>query len=98
MRVIAFSRLRVFYETPQHRDAEMPLRAWHAVATKASWRTPAEVRATYGNASFASDRVVFNIAGNKYRLVTIIDYQRQGVLIRWLGTHTQYDKIDVKTV
>jgi mRNA interferase HigB len=63
------------------------------------WKKPADVKEYYGNASIAgADRVVFNIKGNEYRLVTAIDYRRGIVFIKWLGSHKDYDKIDVKTV
>ena len=58
-----------------------------------------DVKTSYANASIVgSDRVVFNIHGNAYRLAAAIDYRRQVVFIKWLGTHADYDKIDVKTV
>ena len=62
-------------------------------------RTPADVTKTYATASIVgSERVVFNIKGNDYRLVAAVDYRRQVVFIKWLGSHAAYDKIDVKTV
>jgi mRNA interferase HigB len=64
----------------------------------ADWSSPADVRRTYGSASFVGERVVVNIAGNKYRLITLIDYRRHGVLIRWVGTHQEYDRIDVRSI
>ena len=75
------------------------LDAWFQEIQSANWKTPADVIRAYANASIVgNDRVVFNIKGNAYRLVVAIDYQRQMVFIKWLGTHAEYDRIDVKTV
>jgi mRNA interferase HigB len=75
------------------------LDAWFHEAQRAKWRNSAEVKRSYGTASIVSaDRVVFNIKGNDYRLVTAIDYCRQIVFIKWLGPHHDYDKIDARTV
>ena len=75
------------------------LEAWFHEVRQAEWEEPADVKTYYGNASIVgADRVVFNIKGNDYRLVTAIDYRRGIVFIKWLGNHTDYDKIDVRTV
>ena len=75
------------------------LEAWFHEVRQAEWEEPADVKTYYGNASIVgADRVVFNIKGNDYRLVTAIDYRRGIVFIKWLGSHTDYDKIDVRTV
>jgi len=74
MRIISRRTLREFWE--KHPDAEQPLRAWYANAKRANWRTPADVKTAYRNASLvANNRVVFNIKGKRYRLVVAIDYQ-----------------------
>jgi len=91
--------LRDFWERSKYRDSEQPLRAWFRVATHADWKNPAEVKADFQSASIvAKDRLVFNIAGNKYRLVVRINYSYRVVYIRFVGTHNQYDRIDVKEV
>ena len=73
--------------------------SWFHEVQRAGWTSPSDVVRSYANASIVgSDRVVFNIKGNDYRLVVAIDYRRQIVFIKWLGTHAEYDKIDVKTV
>jgi len=75
------------------------LDAWFYEASRARWENAAEVRRTYATASIIdAERVVFNIKGNQYRLLTAIDYRRQTVFIKWLGSHADYDKIDVRTV
>ena len=97
MRVIAKRSLREFWEV--HSDARGPLEAWHAEASKASWRTPQEIRAQFGSSSILKGgRVVFNIGGNKYRLVVSIDYERQACFVKFVGTHKRYDSIDPETV
>lgn len=90
MRIIARSHLRAFWE--RHRDAEQPLKAWFAEAKKASWRNPNEIKEQFASASvLQNQRVVFNIAGNKYRLVIRINYGTQIAYIRFIGTHSEYD-------
>jgi mRNA interferase HigB len=75
------------------------LDAWYAEVEKASWKDPSELKAQFGSASIVSgERVVFNIKGNDYRLVVAINYHYQILLIIWLGTHEEYDKIDVTKV
>jgi mRNA interferase HigB len=97
VRVIALKELREFW--PSHPDAEEPLRAWFKEAENADWKTPAELKARYANASILKDnRVCFNIGGNKYRLVTLVFYRVKMVYIRFIGTHEEYDKIDANTV
>jgi mRNA interferase HigB len=82
-----------------HRGVKAALEAWFHEARQAHWKKPTEVKEYYGNASIVgADRVVFNIKGNDYRLVTAIDYRRGIVFIKWLGSHQEYDKIDVRTV
>ena len=97
VRIIARRTLREFWE--HHPDAEQPLRAWYRKAKNATWKTPSDIKSAYRNASFISNnRVVFNIKGNHYRLIVEIKYQYEVVYIRFIGTHSQYDKIDAKTI
>jgi mRNA interferase HigB len=97
VRVVALSTLRTFWQA--HPDAETPLRSWYALAGRASWKTPADIKAAYGNASFTrNNRVVFNIKGNDYRLVVAVRYDKGLMYVRFVGTHRQYDKIDVETI
>jgi mRNA interferase HigB len=99
VRIIARRTLTEFWERDRCRDSEQPLRSWFAEARKATWKTPNEIRAQYRNASVAgNDRVVFNIGGNKYRLVVAVRYDLGIIFIRFVGTHRQYDRINVKEV
>lgn len=97
MKVVARSRLEAFWR--RHPDAEQPLKAWYDEAIHASWRSPQALKAQFRHASIRpSRRVVFNIKGNDYRLVVAIAFQFQAMYIKFIGTHDQYDLIDVDTV
>jgi mRNA interferase HigB len=97
MRIIAKSTLRDFWE--HHPDAEEPLLAWYRETEKEDWDAPARVKEKHRNASFIrGNRVVFNIKGNDYRLVVKINYPYRTVYVRFVGTHVEYDKIDVEEV
>jgi mRNA interferase HigB len=103
VRIIARKTLRQFVEklrgSKDQKAVKSALEAWFHEVLHANWNTPADVLKAYANASIVGpDRVVFNIKGNDYRLVVAINYRRQIVFIKWLGTHADYDKIDVKTV
>ena len=100
MRVIALSTLKAYWENNQAlMDAREPALAWYRHVQKANWSTPADVKRDFRNASILRDgRVVFNIAGNKYRLVVWINYAYRVVYIRFIGTHAQYDAIDAQTI
>ena len=97
MRIIARKILRDFWE--KHADAEQPLKAWFKLAEEADWAKPSHVKEALLSASIVGDnRVVFNVAGNKYRLVVKINYPYRVLYIRFIGTHRQYDKIDVTEI
>jgi mRNA interferase HigB len=97
MRIIAKGTLRAFWES--HPDAEEPLLAWHKEVEGEDWDAPVKVKAKYGNASIVADnRVVFNIKGNDYRVVVKINYPYRVVYIRFVGTHAEYDAINVEEV
>ena len=100
MRVITLSTLKAYWENnPSHLDAREPSLAWYRQVLVADWASPAAVKADFGNASILKDgRVVFNIAGNKYRLVVWINYTYRVMYIRFIGTHKQYDAIDAQTL
>jgi mRNA interferase HigB len=96
MRIIAKKTLREFWI--RYPDAEDPLLAWYREVEKEDWSNPAQVKQKYGSASFVGNRVVFNIKGNDYRLVVWINYPGRIVYVRFVGTHKEYDEIDVKGV
>lgn len=97
MRILSRSTLRAFWE--RHPDAEPALRDWYQVAEKADWSSPDQVKQRYPDASIIPDnRVVFNIKGNVYRLVTRMSYPYRRVYIRFVGTHAEYDRINAAEV
>lgn len=97
VRVIAVAALRAFWQ--KHPDAEQPLKAWFEEVTKANWSQPSDIKARYRSASVLKDRrMVFNIKGNEYRLIVATAYRLQIVYVKFIGTHSEYDAVDVHTV
>ncbi len=97
VRIIAKKILREYWI--RHADSEQPLKAWHKEALLAEWNSPADIKRAYSSASILpGNRVVFNIKGNTYRLVVAIRYDFHIVYIRFIGTHSQYDSIDARTI
>jgi mRNA interferase HigB len=99
MHIIKRKTLIEFYEQPGRQDAKGRLEAWYYEASHAQWESPADIKGQYRSASFLKDnRVVFNIAGNKYRLVVRINYGSKAVFVRFIGSHKEYDKIDAEVI
>lgn len=100
MRIIALSTLKTFWENyPQHADSKQPILAWYRHAMRADWDSPAVLKDDIRTVSILKDgRAVFNIAGNKYRLVVWINYHYRVIYVRFIGTHKQYDAIDVQNI
>lgn len=103
MRVFARGTLNCFVrnrvESRHQKAVKGHLEAWYAEASKASWKNSAEVKTFYRSASVvSSQRIVFNIKGNDYRLIIAIDYTYQVIRVIWLGTHKEYDKVDVERI
>lgn len=98
MQVIALRTLRQFWD--RHPQAEGPLRAWHAAVTKAMWTSPGDVKAQFGTTvDFIGDnRTIFDISGNKFRLVVHVSYTYRRVLVKFIGTHAEYDRINAETI
>jgi mRNA interferase HigB len=97
MNVISKRTLIKFYE--KHPQAKIPLEVWHADTRKAEWKIPEDIKKNYSTASFLEDnRIIFNIKGNDYRLIVHIDYMRKIVRIKFIGTHSEYDKINAKEI
>lgn len=94
MRVIAFSYIREYIKT--HADSDVSLREWYTKTQKADWSSLADIRKTFNSADFVGDNhYVLNIHGNAYRLVAIIFFEAKKVFVRWIGTHAEYDKLNV---
>lgn len=100
MRIIAKSTLRKFWESSvQYSGAKAPIEAWYAEAKKAKWQTPQDIKKQFRTVSILKNsRAIFNIGGNKYRLIVAIDYYRQTIFIRFIGTHQQYNKINAEVI
>jgi mRNA interferase HigB len=99
VRVISKGTLQRFWESPGGANARGPLQSWHDEAVKAQWRTPQDIKRDFVHASFcARNRVVFNIGGNKYRLVVEVQYRAGIVWVKFVGTHSAYDAVDVETI
>ncbi len=97
MQVLSKSTLRSFWE--KHPQAETPLKVWFATVSKAQWANFAALKATFGSADLVGDgRVIFNIGGNKFRLVARVSYEYKRVMVKFIGTHKDYDDIDPETV
>ncbi len=95
--VVSKKRLREFWE--KHPDSEQTLKTWYSVVMKAEWKSSNELKSQYASASIIGDnRVVFNVCGNKYRLIVKFNYEMQWCWVRFIGTHVQYDAIDATTI
>lgn len=100
MRLISRSAFREFWEKPLYADSEIPLRDLAFMVERASWKNFSEIRtaASATVSQITSERYVFNVGGNKYRVVLVIKFRFQIAYVRFVGTHAQYDQIDVETV
>jgi mRNA interferase HigB len=99
VRIIARSALRDFYSIPGYNDSKESLEAWYHEAKSARWQTWAGIKEKYGSASILKNkRVVFNICGNKYRLIVQVNYEAQVVYIRFIGTHQEYDRVNAEEI
>ncbi len=97
MRIIARKALRDFWDN--HPDARLPLQVWYAEAKHANWQSMADIKDAHRNASvLPNNRVVFNIRGNRYRLVVFVLFRRGTLYIRFVGIHDEYDRIDATSI
>lgn len=99
MRIVSHRKLREFYQTPGREDSEVALERWYELAEAAEWQSLAELKADFGSVdAVGNQHYVFNIRGNKYRLVVVVKFVMGYVFIRFVGTHEEYDKIDAATI
>jgi len=99
MRVISKKTIKEFYEQALYQNSKEALQSWYKEVINASWENPNDIKKQYRSASLVKDnKVVFNISGNKYRLIVKINYFAQIVYIKFIGTHKQYDKIDITKI
>ncbi len=96
-RIVAKRTIRNFWE--KHNDSKVYLETWYQTVKNAEWLKPSDIKEFYASVSILKNsRVVFNIKGNDYRLVAKVNYERQWLFIRFIGTHAEYDKIDANTI
>lgn len=99
MRIVSHRKLKEFYESSGREDAKVPLERWYEVVESAEWKNFSDIRSDFGSAdSVGNQHYVFNIGGNKYRLVVVVKFVMGYVFVRWVGTHSEYDKIDCSTI
>ena len=99
MQIVALRNLEFYWKQPNRGNSEGALKAWVAEAKLAKWTSPQDVKNHYANASvITNNRIVFNIKGNDYRLIVAIAYRMQYVYVKFIGTHSEYDKVDAATV
>lgn len=99
MRIISFRKLKEFFETPGNEDSEIALRSWNDRVEHADWSSHADLKRDFPSADYiGNDRYVFNIKGNNYRLVVVVIFNPKWVLVRWVGRHKDYDKIDCASI
>lgn len=98
MQILSKSTLRAFWL--KHNQAQAPLTVWYNMVKEAEWNGPADVKNMFGaTVDFVGDnRIIFDISGNKYRLIARVSYPYKRVMIKFVGTHKDYDKIDAETV
>lgn len=99
MRIVSHKALKASYETSGHEEAKVPLQRWYDIAENAEWHNFAEMRADFPSVdSVGNQHYVFNIGGNKFRLVVVVKFVMGYIFIRFVGTHSEYDKIDCSTI
>jgi mRNA interferase HigB len=99
MRIISIKTIKDFWGDVEYRDSEQSLKSWYYEARQAAWESPNDIKRQYGTASILNDgRIVFNIKGNRYRLVVAVNYKFKIIFIRFIGTHKNYDKINAQTI
>lgn len=98
MRIYSRSTLRNFWAQSRYHDAAEPLRAWYTECEKAHWKNTAQVKKSFGTVDFVKGKAVFNIGGNKYRLIVDINFEIELVFVLFVGTHKDYDKVDFEAL
>ena len=99
MRIISHRKLKEFYESPGRIDSLVALERWYQIAENAEWRNFSDIRVDFPDADYVGNQhYVFNIRGNNYRLVVVIKFTISRLFIRFVGTHSEYDKIDSSNI
>lgn len=99
MRIVSHRKLREFYETPGKEDSRVALERWYEMVSESEWRTFADMKTDFGTVdAVGNQHYVFNIRGNKYRLVVVVKFVMGFVYVRFVGTHKEYDNIDASVI
>ncbi len=99
MRIISHKRLREFYETKGFEDSRVALERWYEIAEAAEWKSLSDIKVDFRSTDYVGNQhYVFNIRGNRYRLVVVVKFVIGSIYIRWIGTHEAYDKIDCSMI
>lgn len=99
MRIVSHRKLVEFYEKEGYGDSKVALERWYDIAEQAEWRNLSDIKVDFPATDYVGNqRYMFNIKGNKYRLVVVVKFTISHVFIRFVGTHSEYEKIDVKTI
>lgn len=99
MRIVSHRKLQEFYQTPGREDSRVALERWYEIVKAAMWQNYAQMKADFGSVdSVGNQHYVYNIHGNKYRLVVVVKFVLGKVFIRFVGTHREYENIDAATI
>ena len=99
MRIVSHRKLKEFYETKGYEDSRIALERWYDIAEKAEWKNLSDIKVDFLSVDYVGNQhYVFNIRGNNYRLIVVIKFTIKTVLIRFIGTHAEYDVIDAKNI
>ena len=99
MRIVSHRRLKDFYETSGNEESRVPLERWYEITENAQWHNYAELKLDFPSADYVGNQhYVFNISGNKFRLVVVVKFIMGYVFVRWVGRHGDYEKIDCKNI
>ena len=99
MRIVSHRKLKEFYETDGHNDSQTAIARWYQIACKAEWKNLSEIKVDFPATDFVGNQhYVFNIKGNDYRLVVVVKFTIGYIFIRFIGTHSEYNKIDCSTI
>ncbi|MDR0657777.1 MAG: type II toxin-antitoxin system HigB family toxin [Mediterranea sp.] len=99
MRIVSHKKLKDFYETKGREDSRVALERWYHVALKSDWKNLSDIKVDFPATDYTGNQhYVFNIKGNKYRLIVVIRFTMGYIFIRFVGTHAEYDKIDCSTI
>ena len=99
MKIVSHRKLKEFYESVGNEDAKVPLERWYEITENAGWHNFPELRRDFPSADYVGNQhYVFNISGNKFRLVVVVKFMMGYVFVRWVGRHSEYDRIDCKNI